>query len=133
MAELECVVATPEGPIFDGRARSVVVPAFDGELGILPLHAPLVAALGCGELRLDTVSDGKQSYYLAGGFVQVLGGRVIVLATEVENVEKLDAEVAQKDLDEVLGCRPASGGTVDDLAAYREELSRARTKRKLAG
>ena len=133
MAELECVVATPEGPIFDGQVRSVVVPAFDGELGIFPLHAPLVAALGCGELRLDTASDGKQSYYLAGGFVQVLGGRVTVLATEAESVGNLDAESAQKQLDEVIGRRPASGATVDELANYGEELSRARTKRKLAG
>lgn len=133
MAELECVVATPEGPIFDGQVRSVIVPAFDGELGIFPRHSPLVAALGFGELRIDSVAEGKQRYYLAGGFVQVLGSRVTVLATEAEDVEKLDAELVQKTLDEVLASKPASGASVDDLGAYRDEVRRAQAKRKLAG
>ena len=77
MALLDCILATPDGAIFSGKARSIVVPAVDGELGILPRHAPLIGALGCGDQRLDGLlvrQISRQGNGLAAGRPQ-LGGR----------------------------------------------------------
>ena len=52
-----------------------MVPAVDGELGILPRHAALVAALGFGELRIEEESGKKGRFFLEGGFVQVMNLR----------------------------------------------------------
>ncbi|MGQ9590902.1 MAG: ATP synthase F1 subunit epsilon [Planctomycetota bacterium] len=90
MASLKCVVASPEGLVWEGEASSVVVPAADGELGILPRHAPLLAKLGFGELRIaraaraeDPSGGGGLRYFVDGGFVRVSGNEVVVLATTV--------------------------------------------------
>ena len=131
MAEIECVVATPEGPAFQGQVASVVVPALDGELGILPKHAPLVAALGSGELRVD---DGakKSRYFLDGGFVQVLNNRVTVLATDVEAVETIDRADAERRLAEARAERPAPGSSFEELDAHLARVRAAQKRLQLA-
>ena len=133
MALIDCVVATPEGPVFDGKARSVVVPAADGELGILPRHAPLIAALGCGELRVEEESGEKGRYFLDGGFVQVLSNRVTVLATAAEAATSLNPAEAEKRVEELLQSPPPAGSSIEARAAYQERLRAARVRRKLAG
>ena len=131
MAELDCMVATPEGPAFEGSARAVIVPAVDGELGILPRHAPLVAALGCGELRVDANGDRKR-YFLEGGFVQVLNDRVAVLATRVQAVEDIDRAEAERLLEEAKQTKPAFGSPPDALDAYSDRVRVAKIRLKLA-
>ena len=133
MAQLDCIVATPEGPVFDGKIRSLVVPATDGELGILPRHAPLVAALGSGELRLEEESGNKGRFFLSGGFVQVLDNRVTVLATEAEAIEAVDRREAEKSLQDLLSTPPATGASLEERNDYHERLRAARARLKLAG
>ena len=71
-------VISPEKVLFEGTVDSVVAPAFDGEVGILPQHAPMMTLLGNGELRLGTGgSAGK--YRINGGFLQVLNDTVRVV------------------------------------------------------
>ena len=72
MAELKCVVVTPERAVLDEPADFVVVPLYDGELGIAKDRLPLIGRLGFGELR---ITRGTQTlhYYVDGGFVQVRG------------------------------------------------------------
>ncbi|HVE79064.1 MAG TPA: ATP synthase F1 subunit epsilon [Gemmatimonadaceae bacterium] len=67
---LKVAVISPERVLFDGEAEAVVAPAFDGEVGILTSHAPMVTLLGRGELRLTT-SGGTQRFAVEGGFLQV--------------------------------------------------------------
>ncbi len=68
--------------VFSGAARLVVATAVDGEVGVLPDHAPLVSALGDGSLRI-TGEDGKVTRFRAsGGFLHVLHNRVTVLTSE---------------------------------------------------
>ncbi len=57
--------------LFDGSVTSVVAPAFDGEVGVLARHAPLVTLLGRGVLRLDGVDGGTRRFEVDGGFLQV--------------------------------------------------------------
>jgi F-type H+-transporting ATPase subunit epsilon len=76
---MDVTVLGPESSAFRGEADSLVVPAFDGEVGILPRHAPFLTLLGDGVL---TVKQGSQIHRFAvrGGFVQVVSNRVRVVA-----------------------------------------------------
>lgn len=76
---LRVVVISPEATVFEGEADSVVAPAWDGKLGILRGHAPLMALLGAGEL---TVARGgaTERFHVEGGFLQVVDDVVTVLS-----------------------------------------------------
>lgn len=74
-------VISPERTLFEGPARFVVVPAYDGEIGILHDHAPLMALLGEGPLRVET-ETGSLRFHVSGGFVQVVNNEVSVLSEE---------------------------------------------------
>ncbi len=74
---LKVSVISPESVLFEGDVDSVVAPAYDGEVGILTGHAPLMALLGDGELRLGG-SAGRR-FNVSGGFMQVLNDHVRVV------------------------------------------------------
>jgi F-type H+-transporting ATPase subunit epsilon len=74
---LKVSVISPEAVLFEGESDSVVAPAYDGEIGILTGHAPLMALLGNGELRLG--SGGGPRFTVSGGFMQVLNNDVRVV------------------------------------------------------
>lgn len=74
---LKVSVISPESVLFEGETDSVIAPAYDGEVGILTGHAPLMALLGDGELRLGT--GGGQRFRVSGGFMQVLNDDVRVV------------------------------------------------------
>lgn len=76
-------VISPERKLFEGQAKFVVVPAFDGELGILYGHAPLMALLGKGALRIETTA-GTRRFRVSGGFVQVVDNEVSIASEEAE-------------------------------------------------
>jgi F-type H+-transporting ATPase subunit epsilon len=80
---LRVVVMSPERTIYEGAAESVVAPAWDGQLGILRGHAPLMALLGAGELRVR--SGGQvEHFHVEGGFLQVVDDVVTVLSERAE-------------------------------------------------
>jgi F-type H+-transporting ATPase subunit epsilon len=72
-------VVSPERSLFDGDATAVVAPAYDGAVGILPRHAPFVTLLGRGDLVIRAPA-GAQRFRVDGGFLQVAGDRVRVVA-----------------------------------------------------
>jgi F-type H+-transporting ATPase subunit epsilon len=75
---LKVSVISPERVLFEGTARGVIAPAFDGEMGILPMHAPLMTLLGKGTLRLDT-PEGEKHFGIEGGFLQIIDDQVRVV------------------------------------------------------
>lgn len=77
---LNLTVITPDRQVLDESADSVVVPAHDGELGILPQRAPLMCELGAGTLRF-TAAGQTRKFFIDGGFAQVFDNRVIVLTS----------------------------------------------------
>jgi F-type H+-transporting ATPase subunit epsilon len=79
VATLTVSVISPERVLFEGAAKSVVAPAFDGEMGILPMHAPLMTLLGQGMLRVETAEGGTQRFAVDGGFLQVAEDHVRVV------------------------------------------------------
>lgn len=78
---LRCVIVTPEKAILDQAADFIVLPMIDGELGVLPQHAPLIGRLGTGELRITKGTD-VQKWQITGGFAQVRSNIVTVLTSK---------------------------------------------------
>lgn len=75
---MHVTVISPERSVFDGAAESVVAPAFDGLVGILPRHAPFMTLLGTGTLTVREAGQANE-FKVAGGFLQVVGESVRVV------------------------------------------------------
>jgi F-type H+-transporting ATPase subunit epsilon len=81
--QLKVSVVSSERVLFEGTARSVVVPSHNGELGILPMHAPLMTLLGKGTLQISS-EHGDKSFLIDQGFLQVVENQVRVIAEFAE-------------------------------------------------
>jgi len=79
-------VVSPEKVVYEGDASALVAPAWDGKVGILPGHAPLLALLGAGELSVEAPGGGSKTYHVAGGVLKVEASQVTVL-TEYAGAE----------------------------------------------
>ena len=79
MAEIQVRVVSPDSVLFEGPAASVIAPAWDGRVGILPGHAPMIALLGSGELSIDLPEGGSERFFVAGGVLKVEGPELMVL------------------------------------------------------
>lgn len=93
---LLCEIVTPERIVYTNEVEMVVAPTLDGEVGILPLHAPLITVLRPGELRVR-FNDNKEVEWFAvsGGYLQVHEDKVIVLADAAEPASRIDVERAR--------------------------------------
>jgi F-type H+-transporting ATPase subunit epsilon len=80
MKNLQVVIVTPEKAVLDEKAEFIVLPMVDGELGVLPQHAPLIGRLGTGELRI-TKGGSIQKWQISGGFAQIRANVVTVLTS----------------------------------------------------
>lgn len=78
-------VISPEAVLFEGTTESVVAPAFDGLVGILTGHAPMVTLLGSGELQLGETGSGPR-FQVEGGFLQVVDDTVRVVTEHAKAV-----------------------------------------------
>src|SRR5438477_1978506 len=94
---LQCVVVTPERALVDEPADFVVLPMYDGELGVLPGRAPLIGRLGFGELRVRRGGE-TQRFYVDGGFAQVRANVVTVLTGKAVPAAELSAGAAEQAL-----------------------------------
>ena len=83
-------VVTPEGAAFEGEAERLIVPGADGEIGVLARHAPLVAMLKAGEIRIRT-GGAWQSFAAGPGYFKVQKDRAIVLVDDAVRAEDIDA------------------------------------------
>jgi F-type H+-transporting ATPase subunit epsilon len=81
---LKVSVVSPEATLYEGDATSVVAPAFDGEVGILPSHAPMITVLGQGTLRVNGATPAR--FAVSGGFVQVVDDVVRVVTEQAKAV-----------------------------------------------
>ncbi|MDR0522049.1 MAG: ATP synthase F1 subunit epsilon [Planctomycetaceae bacterium] len=114
---MKCVVVTPEKTVLTVESKFVVLPLIDGEYGVLPGHAPLVARLGAGELRMTETDDRQTNFYVEGGFAEVLDDTVALLSMYAVPAAELDLAAAESQLEEVLA-RPSH---TPELARIREE------------
>ncbi len=97
---LSVVVVSPARPIYEGDAAWVTAPAADGQLGIRPQHAPLVAALGAGPLRIGLDAGRVARFAVRGGFLKVGDNRVTILVDRAVSENDVNEAEAQRELDE---------------------------------
>ena len=114
MAELTCIVVTPEQTVRETTADFVAVTLFDGEIGIGPGHTPLIGRLGFGELR---IRHGKETerFYVEGGFVEVVGDAISLLTHRAIPADMIDEEAAHQQI-----------ATAGNRVAHKPELMAAR-------
>ncbi len=80
---LNVSLVSPERTLFEGEADSLVAPAFDGQVGIMSMHAAMLTLLGSGELRLNT-AGGERKFTVVGGFLEVADDRVRIVTEKAE-------------------------------------------------
>ena len=94
MASMRLEIITAEGQVYADDVEMVVAPGMEGQLGILAHHAPLMTALQPGEILIR--KDGEDSYLaVTGGFMEVIGNTVTILADAAERSEEIDEDRAQ--------------------------------------
>ena len=99
MAGLACDIVTPAALLYSNDAYMVVVPGVEGEMGLLQGHVPLVSCLADGVVRIQIENGGEMKRFaLQGGYVQVTGKKVIILADRAMAAEDIDAEQARTKL-----------------------------------
>ncbi len=130
MAKIKFEIVTAERDVYTDDVDVVIAPGIEGQLGILPNHAPLLTMLQPGELVVRKGGE-ETAIFVTGGFLEVMQNRVTVLADVAERAEEIDierAEEAKRRAEERLRLRP----TEMDLAAAEVALRRALIRIKVA-
>jgi F-type H+-transporting ATPase subunit epsilon len=95
MSVIKLEIVTAERLTFSDEVNAISAPGVEGQLGILPHHAPLMTMLQPGEIKIK--KDNEENYfYISGGFLEVRPDKVIVLADACEYCEEIDADRAEK-------------------------------------
>ena len=125
MAQLDCEILTPAGPVFAGTAEMVVVPGREGTLGVLPRHAPTIARLRIGEVRVKLAGGEVRSFATGDGYFKMQRDRALVV---------VDAAVAAEDIDTAAVQAAVEGARARIAAADAgdESIDRFRAERDLA-
>jgi F-type H+-transporting ATPase subunit epsilon len=89
-------IVSAEGQIFSGPAREVFAPASEGEVGILPRHAPLLTMLKPGAVRVITPEGEEQPFYVGGGALEIQPQGVTILADTALRARDIDEAAAQR-------------------------------------
>lgn len=120
---LKLVIVTPEKTVLDEPVEFVAAPLADGEIGIAKGRAPMIGALGFGELRFRHAGETTR-YFVEGGFLQVADNEIAVMTPGAKLVRDLDVAEAHKQLEEALAMSTAPA----ESAAREREVTHARSK-----
>ncbi len=95
-----CVIVTPEEQTFAADITQAIIPAYDGQIGILTNHAPTLTKIGVGSLRVDLVGGGSRHFLVDGGIAQVKENELTILTDDATAAGKIDAEASRAALAE---------------------------------
>ncbi len=126
---IQCSVITPEEQVLETTATAVVVPAHDGQIGVLRDRAPLLCELGTGVLRVDTTDTGAREFFVDGGFAQVLHNHVTILTERAAAAEDLSRADAKTALEEA---RQMTAHTLGAVEARRKAIDSANAQLSIA-
>ncbi len=124
LKSLKLSIVSPARSLYEGNVDMVRVPAHDGLMGIQPNHAPFMGLLGYGLLTFRGI-DGEQQFIIDGGFVEVSGNRVTVLANSAEPLSEVNRELAKQALTEALEMK-ATGDEEIEFRMERQMAARSR-------
>lgn len=121
---IHCTVVSPETALFEGDVEHFVVPGWNGEIGVFRRHAPLVARLGVGVVRLHDAHGGVQKIAVRGGIMQVKDDVAQLLVTEAVRGRDSDAGALRGALEDVITRlqSPQSDGIYRELLVQRRWL-----------
>ena len=128
---IQLEIVTPERLAYSESVDGVVLPGSEGELGVLPHHAPLVSTLGIGELRIRKGGQ-EETFAIAGGFVQVRPDKVVVMAETADMASEIDVEKAQEARREAERALETGYDEGADLSMARAQLQQALLRIRLA-
>jgi len=124
-------IVTPERLVYADDVDAVAVPGVEGELGVLPHHAPLITTIGLGELRIRR--GGVEDHFaIIGGFLQVRPDKVVVMAETADMASEIDLERAQQARREAERAIETGYHEGADLAAARASLQQALLRIRVA-
>ncbi len=132
MATLKLEIVTPEAKIYSEDVDMVTIPGSEGEMGIYPMHIPLMTQIVSGEL---VVRKGGQDHFLAigEGFVEITGDRVAVMtdmAMKADDIDEARAEEARKRAEARLSEKLSDEETASVTAALAHSLAQLNVKRR---
>jgi F-type H+-transporting ATPase subunit epsilon len=127
----QVTVVTPEQQVLDETVSQVILPAHDGQIGILTGRAPLLVKLGQGPMQLDASGGGKSQrvFYVEGGIAQMKDNRLTVLTQVAIPAGEIKAETARAELAEATAQRITDEKSFDDR---QKRMTRARVMQQLA-
>ncbi|MBI5774551.1 MAG: F0F1 ATP synthase subunit epsilon [Verrucomicrobia bacterium] len=132
MATLKLEIVTPEAKIYSEDVDMVTLPGVEGEMGIYPMHVPLMTQVKAGEV---SVRKGGQDYFLAvgEGFVEITGSKVAIMtdmAIKADDIDEARAEEARKRAEARLGEKLNEEETATVQAALMHSLAQLHVKRR---
>ena len=132
MATLKLEIVTPEAKVYSEDVDMVTLPGVEGEMGIFPMHVPLMTQLTAGE---DGVRKGSQDFFLAvgEGFVEITGEKVSILtdmAIKAENIDEAKAEEARKRAEARLAEKVDDEEVAAVKASLAQSLAQLKVKRR---
>ncbi|MEX2425143.1 MAG: F0F1 ATP synthase subunit epsilon [Thermomicrobiaceae bacterium] len=137
MAKLSVEIITGERVVYEeSDVDMVVAPGADGALGLLPNHAPLFTLLSLGEMRV--VKGGEeQSLAVFGGFLEIAGDHVRILADAAERAEEIDVDRAEEARQRAESFKSEGARATEDMiraeAAMRRSMVRLKISRRRQG
>jgi F-type H+-transporting ATPase subunit epsilon len=126
--QLQVRLVTPDRIFVDETADAVELPSKSGYMEVLFGHAPLLAELGVGEVKLHGGSAGDQTYFVVWGFVEVLPDRVTILAQNAIKPEEIDTGAAQRELESGEKMWNEAGDDPDKYEQANEVIHEAQAK-----
>ncbi len=120
---LQVELVSADRLVWSGEAKMVIARTTDGDVGILPHHAPLLSLLIDGVVDVQTDDDQTWVAAVSSGFLSVAGNRVSILAEYAEMSHDIDLETARQDLE-----RAKAAGENDDAAAEALRMAEARIR-----
>ncbi len=134
MATFRLKIVTPDGPMFDGEARSLTVRTVEGDVCILPRHINFLTALGMGEAKVVPAEGEARRAACIGGMLSVTGDQVMLVPTTFEWADQIDlprAQHAREAAEEKLSHRDRLSD--HELAVAEAKLKRALVRSSVAG
>lgn len=124
----QCTVVTPEQQVLDETVSQAILPAHDGQLGVLSDHAPILVKLGAGPLRVDVQGGQSRTFFVDGGIAQMKSNRLTILTDEATPAADINVETVKAELAEATARVPTDDKSKRDRD---RDLRRARAKQAL--
>ena len=125
----QCTIVTPEQQLLDQTVTQAILPAHDGQIGILTGRAPLLVKLGLGKLQIDVAGGRQQVFLVEGGIAQMKDNRLTVLTNAAWAPDEIDAAAARTEYEEAMRTAPADAKGLEDR---QRKLNRAKLKQEMA-